>query len=437
MRHLLYIIPTLIALWMLDNGLSFDRYVGWERNAVRSSTMRWEQGKRAKVAIFGSSTSKDWLPASLAARVTGVRTRDVLDAHVNGCHQGCTWASVRTLLRLERRYEVAFFGTNLFQMCENAHSKRILQHQIMTPAADAGRLMRLYGRAEQPLNYAGRYIGMTLSGAYGDTASLQRWLAEDLYGEAKKGRQHRWARRRLPTTKKRQASCRYAPEDVAFKAAVSEALFDDLSRIAKHVFVLLLPDPTAGLDDPEHRRRWAAHRALHRRLADARPRVTLIDLTDGGVVEPEGFRDAIHLERGAMGRQRALFEGRMRAVGWPPPKTDAAGKPAREAPQTKGRAFGRPARVAPSRVLPGRAFESSKPSEPSGMPSKSSGMPSESSGMLSKSSGMPSESSGVSSCVSSGVQSKPFGKSSGVPSESFGMPSESSGMPSDDSGGGR
>ncbi len=334
MRHLLYIIPVLCGLWMWDNSLSLDRYAGWERNSVRNSMIRWDRGKRAKVAIFGSSTSKDWLPVTLAARVTGVGARDVLDAHVNGCHQGCTWSSVRKLLQRERHYEAVFFATNLFQMCEELHSKRVLQHQMMLPAQDVPRLFGLYAHADQPLTYVGRYVGMTLSGAYGDTAALQRWLREDLFGEPKRGRTHLWARPDRPPSSKKTMSCRYRPADVAYKAAVSAALLDDLTRLADHVFLLLLPDPTAASDDPEHQRRWVLHRALHQELADARPAVTLIDLVTDGVVEQKDFRDAIHLHRRAMPRQQKLFEARMEAAGWPPPQNKTKGKPQNK---TKGK----------------------------------------------------------------------------------------------------
>lgn len=327
MRHLLYIIPTLCALWMFDNSASMDRYAGWERNSVRNSMHRWHRRSKAKVAIFGSSTSKDWLPRTLAAEVTGAKLGDVLDAHINGCHQGCTWAEVRKMMQRRRRFEAAFFGTNLFQMCEETHSKRVLQQQIMLPAADAPRLFGLYAHAAQPLNYMGRYIGMTLSGAYGDTAAVQRFLAEDVYGKPKRGRTHRWARRALPG-KSKTASCRYRPADVAFKAAVSGALLDDLGVIAEQVFLILLPDPTAGLDDPAHQARWAAHRALHAALVAERPHVTLIDLVTDGVTDAADFRDAIHLHRRAMPRQQRLFERRMKAAGWPPPR----GAPPDEAP---------------------------------------------------------------------------------------------------------
>ena len=91
MRALIYVVPVLALLWAADNWLTDDHYVGWERNSVRNSLHRWERDTRAKVAIMGSSTSKDWLPGSYLERLLGLKRGDIVDAHINGCHQGCTW----------------------------------------------------------------------------------------------------------------------------------------------------------------------------------------------------------------------------------------------------------------------------------------------------------------------------------------------------------
>lgn len=337
-KHLLYILPTLAALWIVDGTLSEDRYIGWERNSVRNSTDRWERHRRATVALFGSSTSKDWLPAQLAARTVGKTRRDVVDAHTNGCHQACTWATVRKMLRRERRYEFAFVGTNLFQLCELPHSKRVLQQQMQLPAADVPRAFGLYLHAEQPLRYMGRYIGMTLSGAYADTAPIQRWLAEDLFGKAKRGREHRWYRADRPSSET-VLTCSYEDDAVAYKRAFSEALLDDMGQLADRVFLMMLPDRTLGLDTPENRERWRRHMALHREMADARPWVTLVDLVTDGVSDPKKFRDGFHLGREGIDDQQALFERRMRELGWPkapkaspkPPK--ASQKPSKASPK--------------------------------------------------------------------------------------------------------
>lgn len=318
-RHLLYILPTLAALWLIDNALSQDRRVGWERNSVRNATERWERQPKARVAIFGSSTSKDWLPVTLAAQVTGVERRDVVDAHINGCHQDCTWATIRQLRQRGQKYEIAFFGTNLFQLCEEAHSKRVMQQKMQTPSGDVPRLFALYLHADQPLRFMARFIGMGFSGAYADTAPIQRAMTESLFGKGEPRQAHRWYRDKA-VVDPNLLSCGYSPDEVAYKRAMSEALLDDLGEMSERVFLMLLPDRTLALEDPEHVERWRRHLAMHHELAAARPWVTVIDLVTGGVSDPAQFRDGFHLKPKGMTAQRALFEQRMAEAGWPRPK---------------------------------------------------------------------------------------------------------------------
>lgn len=314
LRHAAYALPMLCALWILDNALSEDRYVGWERNSVRNSERRWAQRPKAKVAILGSSTSKDWIDPRWLARVVGVKPNEVLDAHINGCHQGCTLAEVRRLLQRGHHFEKAFFGTNQFQLCEYPHSKRVLQQQMMTPAVAVPSLFATYLSAAQPLLYVGRFTGMTLSGAYGDTAALQNRWATGLFGRTDRRNAHRWFREKV-TSSKPDESCPYGEDEVALKRAMTEALLDEMAALADHTFLMFLPDRTLSADDDAYDGRWAAHRALHERLAAARPHVTFVDLVDGGVVGRRDYRDSIHLRPEAMGRQRALFQARLRAVG--------------------------------------------------------------------------------------------------------------------------
>ncbi|MEZ4433929.1 MAG: SGNH/GDSL hydrolase family protein [bacterium] len=377
MRHLLYIIPTLIALWLVDNALSDDRRVGWERNSVRNATTRWERLPKARVAIFGSSTSKDWLPVTLAAQVTGVSARDVVDAHINGCHQGCT-STIRQMKARKQRYEIAFFGTNLFQLCEEAHSKRVMQQEMQLPATDVPLAFTKYLHAEQPLRYMGRFIGMGFSGAYADTAPIQRALAEDLFGKTDARQAHRWYREVAPVDPK-LLSCRYEPEDVAYKRAMTEALLDDLGEMSERVFLMLLPDRTLALDDPEFRERWRRHIAMHHEIAAARPWVTIVDLVDGGVSDPAKYRDGFHLTPKGMTEQRALFEARMAALGWPPPKPGA--KPAKVSPEPPKvspeppKVSPEPSKVSPDppKTSPDSPKASPEPSKPSPLPSPAPG----------------------------------------------------------------
>lgn len=313
LRRLLSCLPVLVALWMVDGWLSRDGYAGWERNSVRNSERRWDPRKSAKVAILGSSTSKDWLPGQLIEKVLKLPGRSVVDAHINGCHQGCTYAEVRRMIQRGHRYDTVFFGTNLFQLCEFAHSKRVLQQQMMTPTTDVPRLFGLYLHAEQPLQYIGRFLGMRLSGAYGDTAAVRADLSRRVLGEGKRGQGHRWHRPRVARADE-PLTCAYDDDSVALKRAFTEAMLDDLAGMADHVYLMLLPDRTLALDDPAIRASWAKHVALHRALAEARPHVTLVDLVTDGVDDPRKYRDGFHLNGRGIADQRALFERRMKAI---------------------------------------------------------------------------------------------------------------------------
>ncbi len=314
LRHAAYVLPILCALWILDNALSEDRYVGWERNSVRNSARRWAQRPKAKVVILGSSTSKDWIDPRWLARVVGVKPNEVLDAHINGCHQGCTLAEVRRLLQRGHHFQKAFFGTNQFQLCEYPHSKRVLQQQMMTPALEVPSLFATYLSADQPLLYIGRFGGMTLSGAYGDTTVLQKRWADEVFGRTDRRNAHRWVREKLVRTKPDE-SCPYREDDIALKRAMSGALLDEMAELADQTFLMFLPDRTLSVDDDEFRGRWAAHRALHESLAAERPHVSFVDLVTGGVHARRDYRDSIHLHRKAMGRQRTLFQTRLRELG--------------------------------------------------------------------------------------------------------------------------
>lgn len=309
MRHLLYIVPTVFALWFLDQCLSRDRSVGWERNAIRGYEWRWTRAEGKTVALLGSSTAVDWLPPKFVSGLLGVPQAQVLDAHINGCQQDCTHAVVRRALLEQRHFSVAFFGVNLFQQCDDGHPKRILQQQTLLPTSDLPRALGLYLQSEQPLQSMGRYLGNTLSGAYGDTAYLQAQWREALLGAPNEAQAHRWIGPQAPPDRP-PPFCDYAPARVAYKLAVTAALLDDLGRAADRVVLMLLPDVTLSmLDEPGRRAAWEAHRAAHRALAGARPYVTLIDLSQDGAREPADFKDGFHLSRrGVAISQRLLGE---------------------------------------------------------------------------------------------------------------------------------
>jgi len=331
-KRLLYVVPILLAFWLLDNALSLDRYAGWERNSVRNSTRRWANRSKAQVAIMGSSTSKDWMSEAWLAQQLGLKNGDVLDAHINGCHFGCTWAEVRKFLQRKRHFKQVFLGTNLFQVCEYVHSKRVLQQQMMTPSLDIPKLFGIYLEAEQPLKYMGRFIGIRISGAYGDTKIIQEQAGRKLFGRGKRGQAWRWVR---PQRAKQAGTpthrCDYSEDKIALKRRFTESLLDDLARLSDHTYLMMLPERALSDPEEEYLASWEKHRALLHSLAEEREHVTLIDLVEGGVRGRRMFRDAIHLTKKGMGHQRSLFVKRLKEQGlW-------KGKPKKKKKEVKRR----------------------------------------------------------------------------------------------------
>lgn len=318
MRPVTYLGPILLALLCVDVLLSWGRTVGWERNTVRNSLKRQAERPDARVIQLGSSTSADWMSPDWLGQRLGRRLGDVVDAHINGCHQPCTWSEVRRLLRDGAHFELAFFGTNLFQQCEYRHTKRVLQDTMLLPAADIPAAFALYMHAQDPLGDMTRFVGMQLSGAYGDTQVFRTHWARVLFGRPSETEAWRWARREKPPEGPVQ-SCDYSPESIAYKTAVTVALFDDLERLADRTYVMLLPDATLADDDPAMTARWAQHRELHVALVAARPHLTLLDLTTRtdkeGAWLPEHFRDGVHTAGEGRKRQQLLFLRRLKEAG--------------------------------------------------------------------------------------------------------------------------
>ena len=323
---------------VVDQWLTDDRSIGWERNSVRNSLDRWENRTHARVAIMGSSTSKDWLPGRYLQTLFGLKRGQVVDAHINGCHQGCTWSSVRRMRQRQRmkrcrwtgpdrceppkrkRFDAVFFGTNLFQMCEDGHSKRVLQHQSLLPTEDIGRLFAIYAAAKQPLEHMGRYLGMSLSGAYGDTRAIRDYWSTRLLGRGPASSAHRWYRKRAEPGQSEVLSCDYADDNVALKLTFTAALLDDLRDLSEMTYVMLLPDRSRALKDPVHQARWAAHISAHQKLVSTRPWVKLLDLTAPNQIKPHHFKDGFHLKRSAYKQQQNRLRDALAAQGALPSK---------------------------------------------------------------------------------------------------------------------
>lgn len=317
MRHLHYIVPILLALWFLDQVLSRDRSVGWERHAIRGFEWRWTKADGRDVILLGSSTAVDWLTPDYLAPLLHVQRGELLDAHVNGCQQDCAHAIVRRAVQDQRRYKLAIFGVNQYQQCDDLHPKRILQQHTLLPTRDLPAALARHARGEQPLLAAGRFLGNTLSGAYGDTESLRdEWRAR-LFGKLDPKKAHRWYTP-VPPNRPPPPFCDYAPDHVAYKLAVTRALLDDLGTLSDRVVLVLLPDISlSNLTDPQRIAAWQTHREVHRQIAAERPFVTLIDLSDGGAKDPADFKDGHHLSKRGVAVQQALFARSLAAAGLP------------------------------------------------------------------------------------------------------------------------
>lgn len=307
---MLNVVLLLAALWWADHVASAGGIAGGERKAVRGAFARMRKSSARTAVLLGSSTSRDWLPPRSLAALLGVRSEDVLDAHINGCHQDCTWAEVRRLLANGRHFEVAFFGTNLFQLCEYPHTKRALQQRELLPAQDRIELLRLYMHSRHPLAYLGRLAGGAISAVYADTTATQREAARRVLGREDPDRS--WVR--PPSEAPRDPPrCAYGEDDVAYKRAVSEALFEDLGRLADRSYVMLLPDATLLSSDPDDVAAWEAHRELHRELAEKYEHVFVIDLA---VPRPiDDYTDGVHLRPQVGVEQRRLLRERLREGG--------------------------------------------------------------------------------------------------------------------------
>ncbi|MCA9694920.1 MAG: hypothetical protein KC636_35405 [Myxococcales bacterium] len=287
-----------------DRALSDHGALGWERNAVRGGLAKLaKQPDASGVLLLGSSTSRDFLRMAWLAAQFRVAPAEAVDGHINGCHQGCTWAEVRRLLAEGRHFEVAVFGVNLLQMCEHAHSKRVLQHRLLLPRGETLSLWRHYLRAEAPLRYVARSIFGAVSETYADTTSVQTRLREALWDKPRRGQEHRWYRRDRPATT-RIRTCDYEPDAVAYKLGLTAAILDDLERLADRSYLLLLPDQSLSVEEPDVQQAWARHREAMAALTEARPWVRLVDLTGDGPWTAERFRDGVHLSRRSYARQR-------------------------------------------------------------------------------------------------------------------------------------
>lgn len=319
MRRLAYIIPIILGFLYLDAWLTEGRTGGGARNSVVGSTTRWARADNNPIIVLGSSTTSDMLPPAVVAKALGVRRGDITNGRINGCHQGCTWAQFRAILQradtLSRwrkaqrtpRFDHVFMGVNLFQQCEDGHSKRVMQHITLVPPRDLPALLALYLQAEHPLRRIGRALGMFVSGVYGEPASIKKRLG---MASALTVRGRWFSAKRGPSS---TAYCDFAGGQTQLKTAFMQSLMDDLSQASRKVTLVLLPDRALAARDPDQMAQLPAFRAWAQAIADRHPNIEVFDFVAGNTAKKKDFRDTIHFRGRALRSQRAAFTKRYRA----------------------------------------------------------------------------------------------------------------------------
>jgi hypothetical protein len=310
LTHAFSLLLVVGGLALIDDRLSESRTGGGERKIVSSTLKRVDAHRDATIFTFGCSTRLNDRVLSLAL---GVPKETILDGHMGGCHQGCSYAEMQHLLRDGRRFERAFFAYNLFEACEHDHSKRTLQEQMLLPVEDTAKLFALYLHAKKPARLLSRYVGAAASGAYADTTFVRQRLGTALFGKHDAKNAHRWVRMRAPSTEQWLPTCSFAPDDLTLKTAFLHAILDDLEALAERSTLVILPDRTLTL--PDHAERWVRYRSMAREAVALHPHVELLDLSEQGELTWNHFRDGVHLSKiGHPVFERRVVEGLAPAV---------------------------------------------------------------------------------------------------------------------------
>jgi hypothetical protein len=296
--------------------------------------------------VLGCSTS-NWFAGALRSGWKLGR-RDVIDAHMSDCLQGCTMAQARHIQALGRHFQTATFGVNAFEYCEAYRERRSMQEVDLMPWADSLELARLYVHSEDPLRYAGGWLMNHSSRVYGNTMWLQRHVRKLWFGN--ESLDARWFRReaQAPGQRKEAFQCDYAGADRDFGLAATRGALRALEALADRVQLVLLPDKQHSADTEAARQTRELFAREHRELAAAFERVELIELLDPALTQPELFRDGAHLNPKGLKRASAHL---VRKLPRPPELARAA-----------------PVEPAEARGLPHAETEAAPPSTPEAAP---------------------------------------------------------------------
>lgn len=293
---------TIALLVVVDGALSEHGTAGPEREIVRSTMERVAKNRDARIFTFGCSTR---LNDRALSRALGVPKETIVDGHMGGCHQGCSYAELRALLREGRHFERAFFTYNLFESCEHDHSKRTLQQQMLLPVDETPALFGHYLHAQHPFRLIGRALFSSASGAYADSNDVRRRASAWLFGKEDAKKVPRLAFATVPAAAPWMPSCTYEDDEITLKTSFTDAILDDMTKVADHAYLVIVPDRTLFV--PEHAERWVKYREGARAFIARHPEITLIDLTDPKDLSWDHFRDGVHLNA----RGFAVVEARL------------------------------------------------------------------------------------------------------------------------------
>lgn len=283
---------ALAGVLALDRAIGRHEGGGPYRKEIPRPIAEVRRAPTARHIVVGCSTS-NWFAKALRSGFQLGR-KDVVDAHMSDCLQGCTMAEARQLQALGRHFQTATFGVNSFEYCEAYRERRSMQEVELMPIEHSLDLARVYIHSDDPLRYAGGWLMNHASLVYGNTMWLQRharkrWLGnESLDG--------RWFRRETPPKGPRRESfqCDYAAADRDFGKAATRGALRALSALADRVQLVLLPDKQHSADGDEARRTRELFAREHRELVADFERVELIELLDPALTRQQLFRDGAH-----------------------------------------------------------------------------------------------------------------------------------------------
>lgn len=310
---------VLVALFALDRQLGPRSGKGSEYGLLENQTKRLVTKPKAKVLILGQSTTGQWLTPSNLGHLLGIPASKILDGHLSGCQPDCTYAEVRRLLAEKRHFKEAFFGVNLYTLCEGESRRRVASEVVTLPLADTFTLANHYWNTEEPTRYFGALAALSVSKAYLDPDFVQRqlfgawidpkahsdyWMDQGIVDQLALGR--RPQRLNRPT---RDRSCALEDDEIAFKMSIIESLLTDLEQLSDRTFLMALPDRSLvkTSKDPETARRWTKFVELMRKVTSTHPKVTFLDVASPGPRMRSQYRDSFHLTGTGMVHQNRVL----------------------------------------------------------------------------------------------------------------------------------